>query len=44
MAKIGRAATRMVMKTRRPISTLHSRSLSGRAVNPFGELLDLNSG
>src|ERR1700730_2128694 len=44
MAKMGSAATRIVTKTRKPISTLQSCSLSGREGTPLGEPLDLESG
>src|SRR2546427_3930774 len=44
MAKRGSAATRIVMKTSRPISPLQSRSLSGREFRLFGELISSESG
>jgi hypothetical protein len=37
IAKIGSAATRMVMKTSEPIRKLHNRSLSGRRLTAFEE-------
>src|SRR5438046_5720599 len=39
IAKIGSAATRMVMKTSRPMSPLQSRSLSGRELRLWRELI-----
>src|SRR5438874_7229927 len=44
MAKRGSAATRIVMKTSRPISPLQSRSLSGRELRRWRELIASESG
>src|SRR5256714_15569442 len=44
MAKRGSAATRIVMKTSRPISQLQSRSLSGRELRLWRELIASESG
>src|SRR6266550_5234888 len=44
MAKMGSAATRMVVKTSRPISPLQTRSLSGRELRLWRELIASESG